>query len=91
MFLLKHPKVQNKLKEIQEAGHYKVPNVFMTVALEADNEIEDKGTEIELYRFKSITVHNNHLEELVMDLELGNINIEDVRNVLTKLLGLTRG
>ena len=34
-------KYQNKLKEIQEAGFYKVPNVFFKVALDADKEIED--------------------------------------------------
>ena len=34
-------KYQNKLKEIQEAGHYKVPSIFMAVALEADREIDE--------------------------------------------------
>ena len=33
-------KYQNKLKEIESAGHYKVPSIFMAVAVEADKEIE---------------------------------------------------
>ena len=34
-------KYQNQLKAIQEAGKYKVPSIFMSVALEADNEIKE--------------------------------------------------